>query len=487
MSDPLSVVASITGLIAISAKIVSRLKDLRDCGMRAKQAPESLKQLMEEMQDMNVIFCQAQQLITGTTKIPNESRLKMLSIEVLVATLSGCVLVISNLDKYLSKVMGIDDPRSIQSPAKKTSLLFKRVKWAMWKEAEVAVFFEDLQRLKLSWILMLSIIQCRITAEAAENLQKLHEVVFQITESNHAVSIRLQELLNTPYPAISDETKSPTVDIQPEATKLPPSSLDELEGSRPYKRFQKWGMSDDSYSTFSNNSSETKASNTSFTIDVHSHTTPDAAETNESLHATVSQISECSRAMLSQLRDLLSRYDPSTSDKIGSPISDEIESPTVDLQPEAAKLPSFLDELEGSRPYERFQKWADVHSHAMSDAAETIERLHATASQILESNRAVSIQLRDLLSRCDPSTSDKIGSPISDEIESPTADLQPEAAKLPPFLDELEGSRPYKRFQKRGMSNDACSIFSNNSSETKVSNTSFTIDLVKYQNPTVQS
>jgi len=81
----------------------------------------------------------------------------MISIHQLVATLSGCVLVCSSLDKYLNEVVvGIVDP---SVPASKARLVWERVKWAAWKEAEVADIIEDLQQHKLSLNLMLGIIQ----------------------------------------------------------------------------------------------------------------------------------------------------------------------------------------------------------------------------------------------------------------------------------------------------------------------------------------
>ncbi|KAF8459986.1 hypothetical protein BDZ91DRAFT_785553 [Kalaharituber pfeilii] len=216
MSDPLSVAASVTGLVAISVKIISMLKDLYDCGVRAKQAPESISRLMGEMQDVNIIFCQVQLFIAGTTKIPNQSRLKMLSIHHLGTTLTGCVLIASNLDKYLSKVVGISDPRSIQPPASNASL-FERIKWAMWKEEEIAVFIEDLQRHKLSLSLMLEIIQRHTTAEASERLGRLEDTV-------NAISIQLQDFISHHNPSKSEVIESSEVYNQPkDASILPPN------------------------------------------------------------------------------------------------------------------------------------------------------------------------------------------------------------------------------------------------------------------------
>ena len=66
------------------------------------------------------------------------------------------VLVYSSQDKYVNEVMGIVDP---SVPASKKGLVWERVKWAVWKEAEVV---EDLQRHKLSLNLMLGIIQWQV-------------------------------------------------------------------------------------------------------------------------------------------------------------------------------------------------------------------------------------------------------------------------------------------------------------------------------------
>jgi hypothetical protein len=153
MSDPLSVIASTAGLVAVSAKIISLLKDLYDS---AKGAPESIGRVKAEMQDLNVIFCEVQLFIMGQSRKPENNRLTMISIHHLVTTLSGCVLVCSSLDEYVSQVAGIVDP---SVPASKAGLVWERVKWAVWKEAEVADIIVDLQRHKLSLNLMLSIIQ----------------------------------------------------------------------------------------------------------------------------------------------------------------------------------------------------------------------------------------------------------------------------------------------------------------------------------------
>jgi len=67
----------------------------------------------------------------GQSRMPEGSRLTMISIRHLVATLGGCVLVCSGLDKYVSQIAGIVDP---SVPASKAGLVWEKVKWAAWKE-----------------------------------------------------------------------------------------------------------------------------------------------------------------------------------------------------------------------------------------------------------------------------------------------------------------------------------------------------------------
>jgi hypothetical protein len=137
MSDPLSIPASIAGLIVLSGQILTTLNNLYMHGKSAKNAPESIGRLLDEMEEINGIFCQVQLFVSGTgKKKPSRSGLTMILIHHLVATLSGCLLVYSNLDKYLSEVQGITDPNSKTITGVK--LVWERMRWALWKPLEGA-------------------------------------------------------------------------------------------------------------------------------------------------------------------------------------------------------------------------------------------------------------------------------------------------------------------------------------------------------------
>ena len=128
-----------------------------------KDAPASIRQVEEEMSDLNVVFCQVQLFISGSTKVPKKSRLTDISLHHLMATLSGCVLLCSALDNKLSDVAGLREASvhegTTSASGSKAGLLVEKIKWALWKEAEAEGLVEDLQRHKLGLNLMLNIIQ----------------------------------------------------------------------------------------------------------------------------------------------------------------------------------------------------------------------------------------------------------------------------------------------------------------------------------------
>ena len=95
-------------------------------------------------------------------KVTNKSRLTLISLHHLMATLSGCVLMCSALDKKLGDVAGLREAgvqTGTSGSGNKAGLLVEKIKWVLWKEAEVKELIEDLQRHKLSLNLMLNIIQ----------------------------------------------------------------------------------------------------------------------------------------------------------------------------------------------------------------------------------------------------------------------------------------------------------------------------------------
>lgn len=167
MGDPLSVVASIAGLVQISAKIISIATQLYSS---AKDAPTSINQIKVEMQQMHLIFLQVQKLMLGYEKKMKRHKLSLLPLHHLLTILTGCVLAYSSLDKKLSEVAGLadgctSDPEvnpTINQHAGSTTVagsLVMRIKWALWKESEAAEVIANMQNHKSSLNIMLTIIQ----------------------------------------------------------------------------------------------------------------------------------------------------------------------------------------------------------------------------------------------------------------------------------------------------------------------------------------
>ena len=157
MGDPLSIAASVAGLITISSQIVGIAKELFD---KVKDAPETMMRVREEVESMQPIFCQVHLLLNGTCSGLNRRNLTMISIHNLMTTLSGCVIVYSKLEKKVNEVCGFDSPTS--SWTERAGVVADRVKWGLWGHEEALGIIEDLQRQKLSWVLMLTILSWRV-------------------------------------------------------------------------------------------------------------------------------------------------------------------------------------------------------------------------------------------------------------------------------------------------------------------------------------
>jgi len=155
MGDPLSIAASVAGLITISAQIVGMAKEVFG---KVKDAPETMMRVRGEVESMQPIFHQVQLLLNGADTGLNQWNLTMIPVHNLMATLTGCVIVYSKLEKMMSEVCGFSDPTTAAALWKRAGVIADRVKWRLWRHEEAMCIIEDLQRQKLSLNLMLTII-----------------------------------------------------------------------------------------------------------------------------------------------------------------------------------------------------------------------------------------------------------------------------------------------------------------------------------------
>lgn len=142
MSDPLSVAASIVGLISIGTKLIITLHKFHN---NVRDAPTSASYLLSEMKTMTILLSSLQGLVQNTP----EDRKHVVMVEHLVVILMECVTTYSDLDGFVE---------GAKSTFGDESSLISRSKWAL-READVEKMLQRLQTQKTSLGLMLGIMQ----------------------------------------------------------------------------------------------------------------------------------------------------------------------------------------------------------------------------------------------------------------------------------------------------------------------------------------
>jgi hypothetical protein len=96
--DPLSVAASVFGLLGAGAKISSLLFTVVS---NVRDAPSSAQNLLWEMTDISTALSLLQAYLDGRTQPPSE-RGALILLEHVLATLTGCVTTYSDLQAVLN-------------------------------------------------------------------------------------------------------------------------------------------------------------------------------------------------------------------------------------------------------------------------------------------------------------------------------------------------------------------------------------------------
>jgi len=152
--DPLSVAASIVGLLTAGCKMVSLLQNIA----LLKDVPQSVTAVLREVESITQILKSLEQYLDGGV-IPSPDRLSLILVEEVQAILTGCVLTYSNLT-FLLDSMGLSCSRSGASRA--GASIFNRLRWLI-KEREILSVIQQLNSFKSSLSLMLTIIQWQVS------------------------------------------------------------------------------------------------------------------------------------------------------------------------------------------------------------------------------------------------------------------------------------------------------------------------------------
>ena len=141
--DPLSVAASITGVLALAAKVTQVLADFIK---KNTNAPNAAHSIVAESQELIICLAQLSPLIQARSN--NEelnSRKAAISVEQLIIVISSCVMAFSELERSLDS-FDLDQPLS----------RIARMKWAK-EESKIAALLSRLRASTRSLNLFLTI------------------------------------------------------------------------------------------------------------------------------------------------------------------------------------------------------------------------------------------------------------------------------------------------------------------------------------------
>lgn len=140
MADPLSVAASITGLVMAGTQIATTVGKFVSTAIGA---PALAQIVHTEVHDFVIVLSSLQPIILGS--VNSISRTSLIDVDELIITLSSCMCTLADLEK------------EVDSLASDTMDVRTRLKWA-WAESTLSGLTQRLQNHKASLNLMLTIL-----------------------------------------------------------------------------------------------------------------------------------------------------------------------------------------------------------------------------------------------------------------------------------------------------------------------------------------
>ena len=138
MADPLSIVATVAGLLGTATNIYSVLSDFISS---AVDAPNSARFMLAAVEEMKSALESVKQLIDTASSLPSK-RKAMIQLDHLTITFSHCILTLSELESLVCFKDGF----------------MHRLKWA-WEEKKVLRLLSYLESQKASLLLMVTVLQ----------------------------------------------------------------------------------------------------------------------------------------------------------------------------------------------------------------------------------------------------------------------------------------------------------------------------------------
>ena len=140
--DPLSVTASVVGLLSVAIKVSIVLSDVIK---KSRHAPEECRKVRDEVDSIHRVLGQLQLFIAGSTRA-SPQRTSLIMVDQVVATLGACVTTFSELEVFAE---GLASDQGLG--------LLDRLRWIS-KEKDAKTILGELEARKSSMTLMLSIL-----------------------------------------------------------------------------------------------------------------------------------------------------------------------------------------------------------------------------------------------------------------------------------------------------------------------------------------
>lgn len=155
MADPLSVVASIAGLIMAGIQITTTVGQFIS---NTTTAPVLARTVSSEVHNFVVVLASLQPIVLGS--LNSVTRASMIDVDELVVTITACIFTLSDLEREVDG-LAVTDNMGIRA----------RLKWA-WAEPSILGLIDRLQHHKMSLNLMLTILTWYISMHIANRLEE---------------------------------------------------------------------------------------------------------------------------------------------------------------------------------------------------------------------------------------------------------------------------------------------------------------------------
>ncbi|KPI39131.1 uncharacterized protein AB675_4698 [Cyphellophora attinorum] len=174
MSDPLSVSASVIGLLTAGVAIT---KTLNDVVQQYKDVPKFSKSVQQEVTNITAALELLHPYLDQKARASSD-RKALIQVEHVVTTLTGCVITYSDLQALLDTLH--QDPKRA----------FDKLKWVR-REKQISALVSDLQYHKSSLTLILTTLQCQSLQEAEQSSRRLARLVEGLLQSSSLVACRM--------------------------------------------------------------------------------------------------------------------------------------------------------------------------------------------------------------------------------------------------------------------------------------------------------